>query len=47
MVSRMFWTVLLLGGFHCEYLQKILTARDTSLDPDVGRILTTTGANPM
>ena len=42
MVSRIFWMLLLLGGFSCECLREILMARDTYLDPGVGQILTTT-----
>jgi len=34
----MFWTLLLLGGFPCGYLQKILVARDMCCDHGVGLI---------
>ena len=45
MVLRMLWILLLLRGFLCECLQKILMASDTCLDPGIGQILTTTEAS--
>ena len=45
MVSRMFWTLRLLGGFPSECLQEILIAKDTCLDPDMDQILITTISN--
>ena len=38
----MFWTLLLLGGFPCDCLMKILVARNMCLDLGVDQILTTT-----
>ena len=42
MVSGLFWMLLLLGGFLCGCLRKILKVSDSCFDLDVGQILTIT-----